>query len=185
VWFVILPFFKIGPGLPPPEVLLNWYLSTGDMKEGCPPYFPSISHYCGYANHTLIGDSYLVEAWYFDNEKEFLQGEKELYHYLEEHGRVSTVKMNISRELKKNGKKYSSKSFNATKYENETTSGYFLVYKKPFSQDRDDYFIVYYGFTGAADPSNQTPFLKEQMVTRWLFWCLVFGGGTVGNLSTE
>lgn len=56
--------------------------------------------------------------------------------------------------------KNASKSFDATKYESEITSGYFLVYEKPFVAYRDDYFIVYYGTIGAVDLSNQTPFLK-------------------------
>ncbi len=83
-----------------------------------------------------------------------------MYKYLNEHGQVSTVELNMSREL--NGKKYAPKNFNATKYESETTSGYFLVYENSFGR-KGDYFIVYYGSAGSVDLSNQMPFLRALM----------------------
>lgn len=180
--WLLMHIVPIGPGLPPPEAMQVWYLPSpdyvsgengrvvvnetfaeyfsliGERKKGSsPPLFPTLSLYCGYANYsrTESTDLYLAGEWYFDDGKKLLQAEKELCQYLEEHGKVSPVELNISRELR-----YAPKSFDATKYESEITSGYFLVYEKPFVSYRDDYFIVYYGTIGSVDLSNQTPFLK-------------------------
>ncbi len=186
----------IGPGLPPPAGMPAWYIhgaATGiengtlvkyrttvadhfelidDRKMGPPPFFPAVSQYCGYANCIRTGsnDLYLIAAWYFDDSKKFLQAKEDLYQYLEENGRVSTVELNISKEMSEEikrresrlawGPTFGPKSFDVTKYESGITSGYFLVYKKPFLAGRDDYFIVYYGSIGLVDLSNQTPFLK-------------------------
>ncbi len=186
-WLFFL-FIPIGPGLPPPEAMQVWYLPSpdyvsgengsvvvnetfaeyfsliGERKKGSsPPFFPALSLYCGYANYsrTKSTDRYLAGEWYFGDKKQLQQAENELYRYLEEHGRVSTVELNISEERKRMGDlRYAPKSFDATKYESEITSGYFLVYEKPFVPYRADYFIVYYGTIGAVDLSNQTPFLK-------------------------
>jgi len=44
-------------------------------------------------------------------------------------------------------------------------SGYFIVYEKPFSLQRDDYFIVYYGSVGSGTLESQTSALKELIVS--------------------
>jgi len=75
--------------------------------------------------------------------------------------------------------RYRPKTFNTTKYESEITSGYFLVYKKPFLESRDDYFIVYYGAMGSVDLSNQTPFLKELIADEYY----LNEPGTIGDLK--
>ena len=206
VWF-ILDFVVIGPGLPSPADMAMWYIpgtSTkiengtivknqavaehfeliGDRKEECPPLFPAVSQYCGYADYTRAGsdDSYLVIAWYFNDLKKFLQVEEELYQYLEVNGQVSTVELNINEEIERFGKeeRYGLKIFNVTKYESEITSGYFLVYKKPFGLvERDDYFIVYYGSMGSVDLSGQTPHLKELIAYEYYLQ----EPGTLGGLK--
>jgi len=196
--------FKIGPGLPPPEGMAQWYVpgSGTRMENGTlievwsvaehfelindriigesPSYFPEVSQYCGYANCRRIGsnDQYLIAAWYFDDEKKFLQSERDLYQYLEKHGRVSTVELDITEEI--NGEtKSGPKRFDATKYESEITSGYFLVYKKPFLESRDDYFIVYYGAMGSVDLSKQRPLLKELIAESYY----LKESGTIGGLN--
>ena len=147
------------------ETFAEYFSLIDKRKAGVsPPLFPALSQYCGYANYSRTGsdDRYLAGEWYFNDREEFLQAEKELYQYLNEHGRVSTVELNMSRELKRIGKGYSPKSFNATKYKSETTSGYFMVYENSFGR-KGDYFIVYYGAVGPVDLSNQTPFLRVLM----------------------
>ncbi len=187
---ILMLITPIGPGLPPPESMQVWYLPSpdypdyvsgengsvvvvnepfveyfsliGERKKGSSsPFFPALSLYCGYANYsrTESTDRYLAGEWYFGDKKQLQQAESELYRYLEEHGRVSTVELNISRELRY-APRNAPKSFDATKYESEMTSGYFMVYDKPFVSYRADYFIVYYGSIGSVDISNQTPFLK-------------------------
>jgi hypothetical protein len=154
------------------ETFAKYFSLIGERKKGAsPPFFPALSQYCGYANYSRTGsdDRYIAGEWYFDDSEEFLQAEKELCRYLEEHGRVSTVKLTISEETK---------GFDATKYECETTSGYFLVYKNTFGRE-GDYFIVYYGAVGSVDLSNQTPFLKALIADRY-----PTGSGTVGHLKS-
>ena len=158
------------------ETFAKYFSLIGERKKGAsPPFFPALSQYCGYANYSRTGsdDRYLAGEWYFDDSEEFLRAEKELYQYLEEHGRVSTVELNISKRSR-----YSPKGFDATKYECETTSGYFLVYKNTFGRE-GDYFIVYYGAVGSVDLSNQTPFLKALIADRY-----PTGSGTVGHLKS-
>ena len=154
------------------ETFAGHFSLIGERKAGvAPPFFPALSQYYGYANYSRTGsdDLYLAGEWYFDDSEEFIQAESELCRYLEEHGRVSTVKLTISEETK---------SFAATKYECETTSGYFLVYKNTFGRE-GDYFIVYYGAVGSVDLSNQTPFLKALIADRY-----PTGSGTVGYLKS-
>lgn len=168
VWFIVLHFVVIGPGYPSPEYLKTWYIpsSVHGYRIGetgsSPPIFPALSQYSEYANYTRrkSNDRYLISEWYFDNRKEFLQAEAVLYQYLEGHGRLSTAQLNISEELKiiDGGWMYGPATFNATKYESEMTSGYFLIYKDTFGSD--NYFIVYHGSMGLVNLSNQTPFLK-------------------------
>jgi len=145
----------------------------GERKKGAsPPFFPALSQYCGYANYSRTGSDnlYLAGEWYFDDSEEFLQAEKEMCQYLEEHGRVSTVELNISKRSR-----YSPKGFNATKYECETTSGYFLVYKNTFGRE-GDYFIVYYGAVGSVDLSNQTRPLSHWIRDCWAFKVVIQRG---------
>ncbi|MGP8329957.1 MAG: hypothetical protein ACT6FF_06530 [Methanosarcinaceae archaeon] len=191
-WFTfssVLNFFAIGPGLPPPEGMPEWYIPgcgtrmengtlievrsvaehfelIGDRIIGeSPSCFPAVSQYCGYANCRRTGsdDQYLIASWYFDDSKKFSRAEVDFYQYLKERGRVSTVELNISEDLKRLGKEreHTPVKFNVTGYESETTSGYFLVYKNPFGRNMDEFFIVYYGSMGSVDLPSQTPFLKE------------------------
>jgi len=162
-----------GPGLPPPAGMPNWYIPgtgilmgangtpvikngtpvvgrsvaehfelIGDRMEGYPSCFPAISQYCGYANYTRTGsdDRYLIAA---DIDEEMDE----------------EIRRRESRLVW--GPTFGPKRFDVTEYGSETTSGYFLVYKKPFLAGRDDYFIVYYGLMGSVNLSKQTPFLKE------------------------
>lgn len=94
---------------------------------------------------------------------------------------MSNIMMDISEEIKRSGKdeRYEGEiMFDVTQYENEITSGYFLVYNNPFGI-RDDYFIVYYGFIGSVNLSNQTVFLKELIANGYY----INEPGTVGNLN--
>ncbi|AKB35085.1 hypothetical protein MSSAC_0495 [Methanosarcina siciliae C2J] len=52
-------------------------------------------------------------------------------------------------------------SFNSTGHESPNTSGYFIVYERPFLEGREDYFIAYYGIMGTTNLSEETPALKK------------------------
>lgn len=169
----LLDFVAIGPGLPPSKVMPNWYIPGADDWQGnrnsCFSSFPNtISPYC---NVGKFSDENFINVWYFDDESGFFKGKDTLYRYLNKKGNVFEQELNISTELQKKIKRdeaenswcptFGSRSFNATGYESSETSGYFLVYERPFLETREDYFIVYYGFMGTENLTEQTPALKE------------------------
>jgi hypothetical protein len=165
VWLV-LDFIRIGPGLPPSESMPKWYIPgawQGNIQS-CTSSFPKISPYCNAGNYS---EGKFINVWYFDDESKFLKGEDTLYLYLEENGNVFHQELNISAELQEEIERREVEnscnitSFNATGYESPETSGYFLVYKRPFLETREDYFIVYYGIMGLTNLTEETPELKK------------------------
>jgi hypothetical protein len=164
----LLDFVAIGPGLPPPEIMSKWYI-PGNLKgneQPCTSFFPNITHYCNAAN---VSGKIFMNVWYFDSESEFLKGKDTLYRYLNKNGNVFEQELNISIETDdaKRDKAndtwipiYVSQTINTTRYESSETSGYFLVYERPFLESREDYFIVYYG-TKEMNLTEQTPALKK------------------------
>jgi hypothetical protein len=169
VWLV-LDFIRIGPGLPPSEAMPKWYVPgawQGNVQS-CTSPFPEISPYCNARDYS--GGKF-INVWYFDDESKFLKEENTLYQYLSVNGNVFQQKLNISTELQEKIKKdeannswgptFGSHSFNATGYESPETTGYFLVYKRPFLETREDYFIVYYGIMGLNNLTEETPELKK------------------------
>lgn len=192
VLFIFLQFIVIGPGLPPSEGMAEWYIPEGNRIMECTPYFPEISRYCSYINYTRsdFGDQYfLIASWYFNDAKKFKQAQERLYRYLKSSGQVSTVELNISEEMAKEiksrknrqawGPTYGSKTFYVTQYEGKNTSGYFLVYTKPFLSNRDDYFIVYYGTFESVVLYNQTSVLKNLIAEEYY----LTESGTVGEIK--
>lgn len=161
--FLFLDFVSIGPGLPPPEEMFpnTWR----PVEKGSPPFFPEVSSQCysgNYSRHKFI------TAWYFDDRAAFLKGERILYRFLKEEGRVFVEEFDLNEELRIYGRETSGPVFfNATGYEGENVSGYFLVYERPFFEERDDYFIVFYGVM-EDDLSEQKPALKKLMAKS--FW---------------
>ncbi|WP_440948018.1 hypothetical protein ACSAZL_07170 [Methanosarcina sp. T3] len=169
LWF-IFDILSIGPGLPPSEAMPKWYIPGGWQRNAhdCTSLFPEISPYCNVGNYSG-GKS--ITVWYFDDESEFVKGEDTLYRYLEENGDEFRQELNISTELHDEIARreadnswrptFGLHSFNATGYESPETSGYFLVYKRPFLKEREDYFIVYYGVRNATNLTEETPALKR------------------------
>lgn len=162
----MLDFIRIGPGLPPSESMPKWYIPgawQGNIQS-CTSSFPKISPYCNAGNYS---EGKFINVWYFDDESKFLKGEDTLYLYLEENGNVFHQELNISAELQEEIERREVEnscnitSFNATGYESPETSGYFLVYKRPFLETREDYFIVYYGIMGLTNLTEETPELKK------------------------
>ena len=159
IWFV-LDSIRIGPGLPPPEIMSKWYI-PGDFRgneQPCSSLFPEIAPYCNAAN---VSGGKFINVWYFDNESGFLKGENTLYRYLNENGNVSLQELNIVTEIIEENKTVETSDLNATRYKSPETSGYFLVYERPFLESREDYFIVYYGIRGMTNLTEETPALKE------------------------
>ncbi|AKB27202.1 hypothetical protein MSSIT_0483 [Methanosarcina siciliae T4/M] len=165
VWF-LLNFIKIGPGLPPSESMPKWYIPGSWQKheQSCTSLFPEISSYCDKRN---FSGGKFISVWYFDDESKFLNGEEMLYLHLEENGNVFHQELNISTELHEEIERREVEnfpnitSFNSTRYESPNTSGYFIVYERPFLKGREDYFIAYYGIMGTTNLSEETPALKK------------------------
>lgn len=189
-WF-ILDVISIGPGLPSSESMPKWYI-PGAWKgnvQSCTSFFPQISPYC---NAGKYSGGKFINVWYFDDESEFLKGEDILYRYLEEGGNLSQQKLNISAELKEVIRRREAKisysetfgphSFNTTEYESPETSGYFLVYKRPFLKGREDYFIAYYGIMGTTNLTEETPALKKLIAKSYY---MSNEEGKVDGLRTE
>ncbi|AAM04009.1 MULTISPECIES: hypothetical protein [Methanosarcina] len=165
VWLV-LDLIKIGPGLPPSESMPKWYIPgawQGNV-ESCTSSFPKISPYCKVG---VFSGGKFISVWYFDDESKFLNGEEMLYLHLEENGNVFHQELNISTELHEEIERREVEnfpnitSFNSTRYESPNTSGYFIVYERPFLKGREDYFIAYYGIMGTTNLSEETPALKK------------------------
>ncbi|AKB19009.1 hypothetical protein [Methanosarcina sp. WWM596] len=162
----MLDFIQIGPGLPPSKSMPKWYIPGAwqGNAHSCTSSFPTISPYCKVGK---FSDGRFISVWYFDAESEFLKGEDTLYRYLEENGDVFQQELNISTELQDEIERREVENFpnftffNSTGYESPETSGYFLVYKRPFLKGREDYFIAYYGILGTINLTEETPALKK------------------------
>lgn len=186
VWFV-LDFIRIGPGLPPSESMPKWYIPGAwqGNEQGCTSLFPEISPYCKVGRYS---DGRFISVWYFDDESEFLEGEDTLYRDLEENGNVFQQELNISTELQEEIERREVEnfpnltSFNSTGYEGPETSGYFLVYERPFLKGREDYFIVYYGIMGTTNLTEEAPTLKILMAESYY---MSNEEGRVDDLNSE
>jgi hypothetical protein len=137
----------VGPGLPGPEGMVYWYVPDNlkDNKFDPSPYFPAISKYSDFMNYTRRTT---MTVWYFNEQDELEDGEKELCAYLKEHGEVFSDNVDITEEVQKYGNSgpiLGSTNLSVTRYESVNTSGYFAVIVKPFLDRKDDYFIIYYG----------------------------------------
>ncbi|KUK62028.1 MAG: hypothetical protein XD82_0839 [Methanoculleus marisnigri] len=187
---LLLDLLTIGPGYPPPEALQKWYIPQpryeyaengtvvvnrtigggivllGDIEEGCPSLFPDCSRYCSHAVYldTVLGDRYLVVNWYFDDDADLARAEGNLCSYLRSSGNVASAGLILPGEPDRSPDAPIVSPITVTKYESETSSGYFGVVEKPLSPEHDDYFIVYYGVFGPAVLPDHTAALEELML---------------------
>ena len=168
----------------------KWYLGDLAVESGCTSFFPEISPYCSFGESS--GGKFIV-SWYFDDESEFSKGQDALYRYLEEKGNVSQQKLNISTELQEVAQRREAENsserpsfgpyyFNVIGYESPETSGYFLVYKRPFLKDREDYFIMFYGIKNTANLIEKTPDLKKLVAESYY---MANENGKIEGLTSE
>jgi hypothetical protein len=107
---LVLDSIRIGPGLPPPEIMSKWYI-PGDSRrseEPCTSHFPKIFSYCNMAN---VSGGKFINIWYFDNQSGFLKGEDSLYRYLNENGNVSQQELNIVTGVQEDNKAIETSNF--------------------------------------------------------------------------
>ncbi|MDD3933782.1 MAG: hypothetical protein PHP55_07970 [Methanoculleus sp.] len=192
---LLLDLLAIGPGYPPPEALQKWYIPQpryeyaengsmivnrtingdivllGDIEEGCPSLFPVFSRHCNYAMYADTGsdDRYLVVNWYFDDNADLLQAEMDLCSRLRAAGNVSFSELILSKEPDPSQSGSIFDPVAITRFESETSSGYFTVVEKPLSPEHDDYFIAYFGVVGSAPLSDHTAALEDLMLRSYSF----------------
>lgn len=194
---LVMDFLAIGPGYPPTEALQKWFIPkpgyeygengsvsenrtiyddivlVGEIEEGCPPPFPDLSRYCGYATYadTRAGDRYLVVNWYFNTTAALSQAEKELCQYLQVSGNLSSAELTLPAESEPSQDNQGSRplSIPATKFESDRSSGYFVVVEKPLTPEHNDYFIVYFGVVGSAALPDHTAALESLMLRSYPF----------------
>ncbi|WP_440950510.1 hypothetical protein [Methanosphaerula subterraneus] len=168
---------------PPPEYRARWaapnleylnasdagFFSTVDLynsEQGLakrPPFLPNVSDNYYYTTFTSPGNDqqYLDAVWYFNTWDGFTKGKDELNRYLQQHGTITPVVLNLSPELA--GSSISDirdlsgteqwRTINATRYEGDGTSGDFLTFATNYFPG-ENYYIAYYGITGSTNVSE-------------------------------
>jgi hypothetical protein len=184
--FLVINCLKIGPGVPPPQYLPRLLIPEGDIAAGnCsgqtdtpgpihfvrlgrisdenPALFPALSRYSSYATYQsgTTNATMIIAAWYFDNERDYAQAQKDLLAYLTANGTTDAIEINLEypdtcndsgtrNETKIPGLE-KSRTIRGTTYSGKTGSGIFLAVSHPLMSERDDFFIQYYG---TADPQG-------------------------------
>lgn len=160
--------FIVGPGLPAPEDMVYWYVpdSLKDNRLDPSPYFPAISQYSDSMSYTRRT---MMTVWYFKDIDDLKRGEKELHEYLEEHGQLNEDAVDITEQLVEVGNTNpinGPTNLTVTRYESKETSGYFAVIVKPFGENLNNYFIIYYGTNEKLlDEENDT--IKKLMAKEY------------------
>ena len=133
-------------------------------------FFPELSPYWAYKHFLYVktGEIYVTQVWFFDDWGMFQTKKNELSRYLQMHGQVSKVSINLSDELVlSNNSVYSglkSRQFNVTEYRGKDTSGYFIVHENSRYPGINCY-IIYLGVTGPADVQDHLDPLKKLFVS--------------------
>ncbi|MFA5222353.1 MAG: hypothetical protein WC391_08730 [Methanoregula sp.] len=197
----------------PPRVMAGWYLPQQDIvwtnsgpdlipstqerlilaghQDAPAPQFPALSPFSRYENYTRLAtnDQYMIAAWYFNDERKFLESQKNLVGFLETGGTISSAELNFTEYILRNEKSGPGiqDSHNrpaipgrikATGYESVTTSGYFFTVTIPgagvLPSESDyainkDYYIVYYGITTGSDLTSQTLFMEDMIAETYRY----------------
>jgi hypothetical protein len=146
-------------------IALDFHQRVYPYTETAMPYFPELSEYWASSNLTYVktGDRYIAQVWYFNNWSAFSANREKLFQYLHQQGTVTPVVLDISPELIATNNSYiagyKTRFVNATKYQSNETSGYFIIFNTGFFYD-ESYYITYYGMTGSSDLSNEIHPLK-------------------------
>ncbi|MFA5222603.1 MAG: hypothetical protein WC391_10020 [Methanoregula sp.] len=197
----------------PPQVRAGWYLPGQDIVwtpsgpystqptqerltlsghlDASAPQFPALSPYSRYENYTRLttNDQYMIATWYFNDERKFLESQKNLVGFLETGGTISSVELNFTGYIIRNEKSGPGirdpqnrpaipGRIKATGYESVTTSGYFFTVTIPgagvLPSESDyaihkDYYIVYYGITTGSDLTSQTLFMEDMIAETYRY----------------
>lgn len=87
---------------------------------------------------------------------------------MKEHGEFFDDTVNITEQVLENGNNriFGSTNLNVTRYESEETSGYFAVIIKPFLNNLNNYFIIYYG-TNEKSLEEEVDTIKNLMAKEY------------------
>ncbi|WP_440950509.1 hypothetical protein [Methanosphaerula subterraneus] len=165
---------------PPPDNYAWWaatntgYLNVSDAglfvetdgyisrqgHEKRPPFPSNVSGNYYYTNFTSpkTGEQYLTAVWYFRDWDGFIKEKDELHRYLQQHGTVTPITLNLSPELAGSNssdlvtlsRSEQWQAIDATRYESDETSGYLLTFVMD-SYPGVNYYIAYYGVVGPTD----------------------------------
>jgi len=205
--FIFL-FFMTDPI--PPQVRAGWYLPQQDIiwtpygssstqerliltghQDAPAPQFPALSSYSRNENYTHVStnDQYMIATWYFNDDRKFLESQKNLVGFLETDGKISSVELNITDYIMRNEKSAPGiqdsqnrhtihERIHATGYDSVTASGYFFTVTIPgvgaLPVDSDytitkEYYIVYYGTTTPANRTSRTPLIEEMIAETYRY----------------
>ncbi len=197
----------------PPQVRAGWYLPQQDIvwttsgpglttptrerliltghRDTSAPQFPTLSPYCRYENYTHLttNDQYMIAVWYFNDERKFLESQKNLVSFLKTSGTISSVELNCTEQIMlieksvpdiQDSQKHHKipEHIKATGYESVNSSGFFFTVTIPGpgvpAGDREytvhkEYYIVYYGTTTPADLLSRTLFLKDMIAETYRY----------------
>ncbi len=184
--FLVINCLKIGPGVPPPQYLPRLLIPEGDIAtENCSgqadtsksihfvrlgrisdestALFPALSRYSSYATYQsgTTNATMIIAAWYFDNERDYSQAQKDLLEFLTANGTTDAreIILEYPNKCRDSGTRNETKipglgksrTIRGTTYSGKTGSGIFLAVSRPLMNERDDFFIQYYG---TADPQG-------------------------------
>ena len=131
----------------------------------------------------------MIATWYFNDERKFLESQKNLIGFLETDGIISSVELNFTEEIIRNEKSGPGIQdsqirhtipgrIKATGYESATTSGYFftvtipgegvLPAKSDYAVNKE-YYIVYYGTTTSANLTSPTPLIEDMIAETYRY----------------
>ena len=197
----------------PPQVRTCWYLPQQDIvwttsgpglttstqerlilaghRDVSAPQFPALSPFSSYENYTHLttNDQYMIAVWYFNDEREFLESQKDLVGFLKTSGTISSVELNCTEQImifeksvpdiQESQKRHTIPAIlKITGYESVNTSGYFFTVTIPVPgvpvrhsdySVNEEYYIVYYGTTTPANLTSQTPFLKDMIAETYRY----------------
>ena len=151
-------------------ISLDFHQRAYPYTEKAMPLFPELSEYWAFSNATYVktGDRYTSQAWYFNNWTKFSTEREKLFQYLHQQGTVTPVVLDISSDLISTNNSYlagfKTRFVNATKYQSDETSGYFIIFSTDFFYD-ESYYITYYGVNGSSDLSEEAHPLKVLMIS--------------------
>ncbi|ACL16959.1 MFS transporter [Methanosphaerula palustris] len=179
---------------PPPDNYAWWattnteYLNASDAglfvetdgyisrqgNEKRPPFLSNVSDNYYYTNFTSpkTGEQYLTAVWYFRDWDGFIKEKDELHRYLQQHGTVTPVALNLSPELADSNssdlvnlsRSEQWQAIDATQYESDETSGYLLTFVMD-SYPGVNYYIAYYGVVGPTDMREEAHHLHLLAMT--------------------